>query len=311
MTVITPAYNVADYIAEAVTSVLAQTIPDFTYLIVDDGSTDGTAEVAEAAAGGDPRVRIIRQENQGSSAARNTGISLATTPFIAFLDGDDRWLPETLRILIAAIDGAEPDVGAVFGHSRLIDEQGQLLRTTLERPPGRYDLSAMLRGMAPMGNGSCLLLRRSCFEEVGGFDVALRSAVDFEMWLRIQKSSTTPIFHCVPKMVVDYRIRPGSISTYPAHRFQALDRIFDTYAADASPADRVHAYVSTALNAYRAGDDLFGPKWLRSALRSAPLTSVRHPEFARALPWLVLGGRATRSLRRLISTVRSRGQSRP
>ncbi len=306
ITVITPAYNVAAYIGEAVESVLAQSVADFTYLIVDDGSTDGTAEVAEAAACGDPRVRVIRQENQGSSAARNTAITLATTPFIAFLDGDDRWLTNTLEVLLAAINNADARVGAVFGHSRHIDEQGQPLGTTLERAAGEYDVSAMFGSVAPMGNGSCLVLRRSCFEEVGGFDANFRSAVDLEMWLRIGRSSTTPIFVCVPTMVADYRIRPGSISTVPRQRFEALEQIFDAYAADVSAADLARAYFPYGLSAYRAGHDRVGRRWLQSAVRAEPRILLHDDNLIHALPWLILGGRTTRTLRRAASAVRSR-----
>ncbi len=307
ITIITPAYNVADYIGEAVQSVLAQSLPDFTYLIVDDGSTDGTAEAAEAAAGGDPRVQIIRQQNQGSSSARNTGIALATTPFIAFLDGDDRWVPTALETLLAAINAADANVGAVFGHSRHIDEQGEPVGTTLERDAGPYDMSAMFGSVAPMGNGSCLLLRRSCFEEVGGFDVNLRSAVDFEMWLRIGKLSTTPIFVCVPTMVVDYRLRRGSISTAPAReRFDTLDQVFNHYAEEASSADRARAYFPYGLNAYRSGHDRLGRRWVVSALRLNPALAFSADNLIHALPWLVLGGRGTRQLRRATAAVRDR-----
>ncbi|MFT3887990.1 MAG: glycosyltransferase family 2 protein [Arachnia sp.] len=307
VTVITPAYNVAAYIGEAMRSVLAQTMPDFTYLIVDDGSTDGTAEVAEAAAAGDPRVRVIRQENQGPSAARNTGVMAATTPFVAFIDGDDRWVPNALEVLLSAINAAGANVGAVFGHSRHVDEQGEPLGTTLERAAGEYDVSAMFGGVAPMGNGSCLLLRRSCFEEVGGFDVELGNAEDLEMWLRIGKSSTTPIFVCVPTMVVDYRLRPGSISTAPSnHRFETLEQVLDAYAADASPADRARAYFPYGLNAYRAGHDRLGRRWLWGALQAEPTILLREDNLIRALPWLILGGRGTRALRRTATSVRSR-----
>jgi hypothetical protein len=98
--VILPAYNVGHYIQAAIASLKAQTFPDFEALVIDDGSTDDTAEKARAAIGDDPRFRMIRQANKGLSGARNTGLDAATTPYISFLDGDDRYDPQFLEVLL-------------------------------------------------------------------------------------------------------------------------------------------------------------------------------------------------------------------
>ena len=97
--VILPAYNVGLYIQAAIASLKDQSFPDFEALVIDDGSTDDTAEKAQAAIGDDPRFRMIRQANKGLSGARNTGLEAATAPYIAFLDGDDRYDPQFLEAL--------------------------------------------------------------------------------------------------------------------------------------------------------------------------------------------------------------------
>src|SRR4028118_491035 len=95
VSVIIPVYQVEKYIAAAVQSVLEQTYKDFELLIIDDGSTDRSLEICQQFS--DPRIKIIRQQNQGVCAARNTGIRHAQTEYLAFLDGDDLWLPTKLE----------------------------------------------------------------------------------------------------------------------------------------------------------------------------------------------------------------------
>src|SRR5437879_1424517 len=103
VSIITPAYNAEPYLAETVRSVLAQTFGDFEMIIVDDGSTDGTAAVAQRFAEGDSRIRVVRQRNAGISGARNTAMAQAKAPIFALLDSDDIWFPnyldEQLRLL--------------------------------------------------------------------------------------------------------------------------------------------------------------------------------------------------------------------
>lgn len=121
ISVVIPAYNHERYIGEAIDSVLAQTLAEFELLIVDDGSRDGTAVMAEQRAAADPRVRVLRQANGGSHAAINRGIAETTAPWVAILNSDDRWAPQRLqRMMEVARDGGQFIVSDV----RLIDGQG-------------------------------------------------------------------------------------------------------------------------------------------------------------------------------------------
>jgi len=114
VSVIAPAFDAEPYLAEALESALAQTAPPHEVVVVDDGSTDRTAEVAARFA---PRVVCVSQENQGSGPARNRGVALATGDFFAFLDADDVWEPEKLELQLAAF-AADPGLELVFGHVR-------------------------------------------------------------------------------------------------------------------------------------------------------------------------------------------------
>ena len=190
ISVIIPAYNAGGFIRAALDSVFAQTILPDEVLVIDDGSTDGTAR--EVAAIGHPDlVRYVHQENLGASAARNAGLDLATGEWIAFLDADDVWLPRRLELALAVVD-RHPDllwVGAALDEIRLI------------KPPARRGASP--RALAMLVDGcvfenifevfhrDCLfstltlLLHRRCFEEAGRFDLDFLRREDVDLWVRI------------------------------------------------------------------------------------------------------------------------------
>ncbi len=191
VTVITPAYNVARYVAEAAGSVLSQTYARFEYLVVDDQSTDDTMQVVKETAGHDSRVTIVPGPHRGLSAARNAGIAAARGRYLAFLDGDDRWHPRFLERQLGLIESLPPRVGGVFCRSRMILENGTPVFWQWSRP-GRYDLDDLLAASNPARNGSSLLVRASCFADVGGFDEGISHVEDLEMWLRIAAGSATP-----------------------------------------------------------------------------------------------------------------------
>ena len=211
VTVVTPAYNVAKYVGETVDSVLRQTFRDFEYLVVDDGSVDNSADVVKAHVGDDPRFRLVQGEHRGLSAARNAGIREAKGEYIAFLDGDDRWHPKFLERQLQLIQSLPPDVGVVFCRSRLVLENGTLVFLQWQRA-GRYDFDDFLVNSNPARNGSSLLIRKSCFADVGGFDEDLRHLEDLDMWLRIAANSKTPVLWASKYFLVDLRLRPGSMS---------------------------------------------------------------------------------------------------
>lgn len=122
VSVVIPAFNALRYLPRTVDSALAQSFGDFEVLIVDDESTDGTADWVRTIA--DRRVRLLEQKNQGAAAARNAGIRQARGEYIAFLDADDLWEPAKLERQVACLD-ARPEVGVVYTWVRVIDQDGE------------------------------------------------------------------------------------------------------------------------------------------------------------------------------------------
>ena len=258
VTVVTPAYNVAAYVGEAVGSVLRQTFTDFEYLVVDDGSTDGTADAVRSRAAGDPRVRLIPAEHSGLSDTRNRGVKEARGTYIAFLDGDDRWHPRFLERQVARIESLPDRVGAVFCRSRLMLENGTYVGVQWQRS-GRYDFDDFLIRNNPARNGSSLLVRRSCFEEMGGFRAADEPVEDLAMWLRITGGSRTPVFWGTRGFLADLRLRPGSITRDRSGAYRALRRFLEEQAPMLRRSPPGLAYVHPAAAALKygdAGDDL-------------------------------------------------------
>lgn len=208
ISVIIPAYNVARFVREAVDSALAQTRRDIEAIIVDDGSTDGSADTLRDLE--DPRLRVIRQDHGGSAAARNTGLRLASGELVAFLDADDRWAPQNLERQAAFLE-SHPEVDMTFGHSLVVDEEGRSLGFKSSSCAGPVSLSRLLR-VNEIGNGSCLLLRREALDRAGWFDPRLPACVDIDVWLRVASLRPGNVV-AVPEVLTFYRRRPGQISS--------------------------------------------------------------------------------------------------
>jgi glycosyltransferase involved in cell wall biosynthesis len=302
VTVITPAYNVGPWIGEAIDSVRSQTEHRFEYVIVDDGSTDDTADVVRARAAQDDRIRLVSIENSGSGAARNVGLGEARAPFVAFLDGDDRWGRDFLRCQLTAMEQAPPEVGVAFCHTRVMMESGNVVALRWQ-PTGPCDVDRMLVENNPPHHGSSLLIRRSCFEELGDFDPKMRSAVDFEMWLRIATRSSTPLFWGVRRYQVDMRLmRRGCISANRGARFAALDELLAEYAPTMTRLNPGLAYVRPAVFAYRDGYDDYAERWANLALAAGTSALARASWGPAMLGWY----RASPARREQMRTARDR-----
>ncbi|GFO66732.1 glycosyl transferase [Geomonas limicola] len=189
VSVIVPCYNTAQFLGDAIASALGQTCEDLEVLVIDDGSTDSTPEVT-ASFLKDPRVRYVRQDNQGLSAARNKGIELSRGEFVALLDADDIWEPEKLERQLTVF-GNLPECGLVFSDFATFDDRGTIAaqknQAILERLslPEFSQLFSRNNFMYP----STVIVRRTVLEQVGGFDTSLKSAEDYDMWLRVARVS--------------------------------------------------------------------------------------------------------------------------
>ncbi|HBB33982.1 MAG TPA: hypothetical protein DDZ80_13455 [Cyanobacteria bacterium UBA8803] len=215
--IVIPAYNASAYIADCLDSVLAQTEPDFEVIVVDDGSTDDTAEIVSRFS--DRRVHLVQRVNGGLAAARNTGIAAAQGELVAFLDADDRWCPDKLATHRQALD-ENPQASVSYDWAAFIDTQGN--RTGLCMAQTRIALThKILLVKNYLGNGSTSVVRRSVLEKTGGFDETLRRQVDRELWVRLTFNGHQ--FHLVPRVLTEYRIHSASFTADTERMLQELE----------------------------------------------------------------------------------------
>jgi glycosyltransferase involved in cell wall biosynthesis len=210
VSVITPAYNVERYLTEAADSVLRQTYSDLELIIVDDGSTDRTGDVAEQIRRTDPhRVRVITQRNRGNAAARNAALATSRGECLALLDSDDVWEPRYLEEQIAVLN-ANPDLDLVTGNARFLGgpRHGALVHPCPDpRPP--VTLATLIADEDAMS--IMTVFRRRVFETIGGFDESPGLSEDFDYWVRAALAGFR--FARNPEPLAWYRRRDGSIST--------------------------------------------------------------------------------------------------
>ncbi|MBI4355948.1 MAG: glycosyltransferase [Candidatus Omnitrophica bacterium] len=217
VSVVVPTYNRAHLIPEALESIWAQTYRDLEVIVVDDGSTDDTREILRPWW---PRLRYIYQPNQGCAAARNRGISLARGTYVAFLDSDDRWLPDKLAQQVAWLE-AHSKAGLVY--SRL---WRYVLGRDAEREICPRELPAtfldVLRGSGFIPT-STVMVRRRCLEAVGLFDVSLPVAEDWDLWLRIARRY--PIA-ALPAVLAEHREHATNITKDLAKVYEGYWRFY-------------------------------------------------------------------------------------
>jgi glycosyltransferase involved in cell wall biosynthesis len=208
VSIIIPAYNVADFIAEALDSVFAQTFRDFEIIVVNDGSLD-TETLEKVLENYSDEIIYIRQENGGASVARNTAISEARGSFLAFLDGDDVWFPEKLasQVKFVGNNGFEMIYcdALLFGSS-LYDS-----RTYMENSPsnGEVNPESLLSGACNVIT-SGTIVKKDLLNKYGLFDEKALLVEDFELWFRLSKNRVRIGYQ--KDVMLKYRIRIGSLT---------------------------------------------------------------------------------------------------
>ena len=180
--VIIPTYNRRDLLVAAIASVQASTAPVREIIVVDDGSTDDTRSVVTGLAADDARIQLVTQANQGANVARNSGADQAHGAWLAFLDSDDRWEPDKLRRQFQAL-GEMPGAVASFTGIVAVDGARELYRYDTPATVSLHDI----RLHNVLGSTSTVVVRKSAFEQAGGFDPSLPSCQDWDLWLRLRK----------------------------------------------------------------------------------------------------------------------------
>jgi glycosyltransferase involved in cell wall biosynthesis len=197
VSVIIPAYNAEKTILATLESVQRQTLSDFELIVIDDGSTDHTVDLAKTLQ--DPRLKIFSYQNGGVSVARNRGIQHASGDFISFIDADDLWMPDKLQLQLEALQ-KNPEAGVAYSWTIFVDEKGTVLYA--QEPvfhEGNVYPHLLVENF--ILNGSNVLIRRQFVEAVGDFHAPLKYAEDWEFYIRLAALCT---FVLVPKHQVTY-----------------------------------------------------------------------------------------------------------
>jgi glycosyltransferase involved in cell wall biosynthesis len=196
---------------QAIESALKQDYSNLEVVVVDDGSTDNTAEVVAALCRTDDRLRYVHQKNAGLSAARNTGIREAKFSFVGFLDADDQWLPNLLSRAIDEFAKLPEEFAMVACRSRHVDVQGAPMMVKQLTPSTPQEITCRDILLKTRFSPSSVVAKRAAFEECGYFDTTLRSAEDRDMWVRI--ASRFRVLQNPDRLVV-VRRHSSSMSTH-------------------------------------------------------------------------------------------------
>ncbi|HMG74671.1 MAG TPA: glycosyltransferase family 2 protein [Pyrinomonadaceae bacterium] len=252
VSVVIPAYNVAPYISETLTTVFAQTFDDFEVIIVNDGSPD-TEEFERAIQPYRERLVYLKQENRGASAARNTGLRAARGELIAFLDADDLWAPNYLEEQLKFIRDFDCDLACadamIFGVSADAGRSYMDSHMKAAPPEGRLTFLELVNADRSLIT-SGVVVRRALVLDVGLFDEGLRNAQDLDLWLRLARHGARLAYQ--RKVLLSYRSRANSLSgdAINSHQRELLvfDKIEQSY--DFTPAERLE--VTAVIRSRRA-----------------------------------------------------------
>ena len=217
VSVVMPCFNAEAFVGDAIRSILAQVYPGrLEILVIDDGSTDASVRVAQ----GFDLVRVLRQSNRGPAAARNLGLANSSGEVLAFLDADDLWTPGSLTSRVEQLV-THSDTGVVFGNFTRWTPSAQPGEPDLEVPDRlpAHALDALDLGwvyptilLDPIVHIVATVVRRSVFDEVGGFDASLRTGEDYDFFIR---ASMKFRFRRVDRIVARYRQHAASITRVP------------------------------------------------------------------------------------------------
>jgi glycosyltransferase involved in cell wall biosynthesis len=216
VSVVIATFNTGRYLPQAVQSVLSQTYSNVEILIIDDGSTDDTAQIIRRWEQ-DERVRVYRQPNGGQAQARNRGVALSKGQYVAFLDADDEWLSHKLSRQMPLF--TNPQVGVVYSEYECMDAEGR----ALPKPPtrmyrGRVTAALLIDNFVSFQTA---VVRRECLERHGAFDESVRMGDDYDLWLRL---SAHYEFDYIPQPTARYRVWSGQMSKNYRRRYESAIR---------------------------------------------------------------------------------------
>jgi glycosyltransferase involved in cell wall biosynthesis len=288
-------YNGESHLALAIDSILNQTFADFEFLILNDGSTDGSADIINSYAARDPRIRAIHRENKGLVISLNQLLDEAKAPLVARMDGDDMALPERFEKQMAFI-AANPDYGVVGTWTSDIDEFGAPYPIKgADHPTSHADFIATI-GSGPMLCHPSVIMRRDLVRSVDGYHQAFRHCEDYDLWLRL--AGITKLCS-LPERLVQYRHWTNQVSS--RHAFvQQLGAAISYFAYLERCAGRVDPTADLKeLPPVDELDALFGREGIAKAVRArvAPLllyseVALKGPGYNLVMDFVREGGKA-------------------
>lgn len=236
VSVIIPAYRVTPYIKEALDSVFAQRYTDFEVVVVNDGTPD-TEAFEEVLSPYRHRVVYLRQANKGLSAARNTGIRAARGRLIALLDADDVWEPDYLSVQVAALD-ADPTLDVVYPDGVIFGDVVEAGHRCMSLAPSNGEVTFERLALQLCSVLVFATARKDTLVNAGLFDETLRSAEDFDLWLRVLQLGGRIGYH--RQVLARYRRRRGSLSSDPVWMIRSALRVLAKFEdrTDLTPSQR-------------------------------------------------------------------------
>jgi glycosyltransferase involved in cell wall biosynthesis len=272
-------FNRERFLVGALQSALGQTYRDFELLVLDNSSADGTPALIARQA--DPRIRYVRHPPLGIAAARNLGVREAQGEFVAFLDDDDEWLPGKLEQQVAAFRGCPAGLGLVYGGFTRIDERGVEVETHHPALRGKILSELLWQRDAFTGSASNPMMRASVLRSLGGFDEALATSEDWELYLRLAERFEV---ESVPDVLLRIRTHRGS---------RLGDRIEDARRVEEVVLHRFGPRMNARLRSLylrkiggklcRTGAVRQGRERLREAIRADPLNPVAYAQYGLSL----------------------------
>lgn len=223
VTVIMPAYGVAQYIGAAIDSVLNQTFTDYEIIVVNDGAPD-TEELESVLEPYRERIVYIKHENRGLSEARNTAIRAARGRYLALLDPDDLWEPEYLAVQVGMLE-SDPTIDAVYPNALLFGETLNSGKTFMDISPseGEVTFESLITFRCQVA--IFVTARTEAVVRAGMFDAAVRISGDFDLWLRIVKQGGRIAYH--RQVLARHRRRPESLSSNQIALYKDILRVLD------------------------------------------------------------------------------------
>jgi len=273
VSVVIPAYKVARFIRATLDSVITQTFADYEIIVINDGSPD-TEELEHQLEPYSSSIIYLTQTNQGAGAARNAGIRAAHGEFVAFLDGDDLWLPEFLEEQLALLTSAE-GLDLVYADAANLEDGRRVRMTNMDFNPstGSVSMQSLIEGTCNVIT-STVVARRNLIVELGLFDENFPNSQDFDLWLRIAKHGARISYQ--KKVLALRRIYQGSLASNPINSFRGEIAVLEKTLRRADLTEPERVAILRKLELRRATVEIFrGKERLSAGEFDSALTAFR------------------------------------